>query len=161
MNQKQNIKFAFFGTAGFSVAVLDELERAGFLPSAVVTAPDAVMGRKKVLTPSPVKVWAQARNIPVVLPDSLANFDLFVIASYGKIIPKKILDIPRFGTLNVHPSLLPKYRGPSPIQTFILNGDEETGVTIMLTDEQMDHGPVIASAKFEARNSRLKYKELE
>ncbi|MBU2634871.1 methionyl-tRNA formyltransferase, partial [Patescibacteria group bacterium] len=83
-----------------------------------------------------------------------------IVASYGKIIPKKILEIPKYGCLNVHPSLLPKYRGPSPIQTTILNGDKKTGVTIILMDEKIDHGPIISNSKFEIRNSKLTYGEL-
>ena len=75
--------------------------------------------------------------------------DLIIVASYGKIIPKEILEIPKYGALNVHPSLLPKYRGPSPIQTTILNGDKETGVTIMLMDEKMDHGPILCQRELE------------
>jgi len=86
--------------------------------------------------------------------------DLVIVASYGKIIPKKILEIPKYGCLNVHPSLLPKYRGPSPIQTTILNGDKKTGVTIILMDEKIDHGPIISNSKFEIRNSKLTYGEL-
>ena len=76
-----------------------------------------------------------------------SGYDLFIVASYGKIIPKSILDIPKFGTLNVHPSLLPKFRGPSPIQSFILSGEEETGVTIMLMDAKVDHGTILAQSK--------------
>ena len=86
--------------------------------------------------------------------------DLVVVASYGKIIPKEILKIPKYGCLNVHGSLLPKYRGPSPIQTAILNGDEETGITIILMDEKIDHGDVVANSKFKIQNSKLTYEEL-
>ncbi len=88
------------------------------------------------------------------------NPDLVIVASYGKIIPKEILEIPRYGCLNVHGSLLPKYRGPSPIQTAILNGDKETGVTIILMDEKIDHGPIISNSKFQIPNSKITYQEL-
>lgn len=155
------MRFAFFGGGDFSVRVLDILYRGGFVPELIVTTPDKPRGRKLILQPTPLKIWAEKNNIPVIINYELpnANYDLFIIAAYGKILPKKILDIPKCGTLNVHPSLLPKYRGPSPIQSFILSGEKETGTTIMLTDEQMDHGPIIAQQKLEISN--LYYKELE
>ncbi len=86
--------------------------------------------------------------------------DLVIVASYGKIIPKEILEIPRYGCLNVHGSLLPKYRGPSPIQTAILNGDKETGITIILMDEKIDHGKIISNSKFLISNKKIAYQEL-
>lgn len=86
--------------------------------------------------------------------------DLVIVASYGKIIPKKILEIPKYGCLNIHPSLLPKYRGPSPIQTTIFNGDKKTGVTIILMDEKIDHGPILAQQEWEIPNSKITYPEL-
>ena len=140
--------------------MLDELEAEGYLPAAVVTAPDKPTGKKKIVTPPPTKIWATERGIPVLQPEKLdsdfsdvlrATFHvpLFVVAAYGKIIPKAILDIPKHGALNVHPSLLPKYRGASPIQSALLAGDKETGVTIMLMDDKMDHGPIIASESVE------------
>jgi len=88
------------------------------------------------------------------------NFDLLIVASYGKIIPKKFLDLPRHGSINVHPSLLPKHRGASPIQTAILNGDKVTGVSIMVMDEKMDHGPIISNLQFPI-SQKYNYKELE
>ncbi len=147
--------FAFFGTPEFATIILDELELLGFVPSVVVTAPDAPKGRKLVVTKSEVRVWADARNIPVLTPTTLRDgafpaliapyaCDLFVVAAYGKIIPKAVLDIPKYGTLNVHPSLLPKFRGASPIESAILSDESHTGVTIMVLDEEMDHGPVLA-----------------
>lgn len=153
------LKFAFFGTPQFAVGILDELEKAGFLPSLVVTAPDKPRGRKLVVTPPEVKVWAQKRNIPVLQPEKLdgtfdfrlSTFDLFIVVAYGKIIPKEILALPRHGSLNVHPSLLPKFRGPSPILSSILLG-EKPGVTIMLMDEQMDHGPIVAQKELEIKD---------
>jgi len=125
-----------------------------------------------------VKVFAQKHNLKIIQPERLAvkppsggltakPFDLFIVASYGKIIPKSILDIPKFGALNVHPSLLPKFRGPSPIQSFILSGEEKTGVTIMLMDEQVDHGQILSQKEFgnkipasPAGKSNLKSKNL-
>jgi len=148
------ITFLFFGSSTMSIYVLDELEKAGYLPAAVVTTPDKHVGRKQVLTPTPVKAWAIKKNIPVFAPQKLdAHFadtlkntkaDLFIVASYGKIIPETVLSIPPQQTLNVHPSLLPKYRGASPLQSAILNDDKHTGVTIMKIDALMDHGPIVA-----------------
>jgi len=148
-------RIVFFGTPEFSIPVLEALVRAGLAPILIVTAPDAPKGRGLVLTPSPINIVAQNLKIPVITPESLRDLDaieaitnsspnLFVIAAYGKILPERILEIPKFGTLNVHPSLLPKYRGPSPVASAILAGDTTTGVTIMLTDMQMDHGPILA-----------------
>lgn len=146
-------KFAFFGTPQFAVGVLSELEKAGLLPSLVVTAPDKPRGRKLVVTPPEVKVWAEKRNVPVLQPEKLDDeflselktktYELFIVAAYGKFFPPPMLQIPARGTLVWHPSLLPKLRGPSPILSSILLG-EKPGVTIMLMDEQMDHGPIIA-----------------
>ena len=117
-------RIIFFGTPDFSVKILEAMEKAGFVPIAIVTASDKPKGRKLQMTPSPVKVWAQEKNIPFLQPETLKNLsykpDLFVVASYGKILPKKILEIPKHGTINVHPSLLPKLRGASPIQSAIL-----------------------------------------
>lgn len=146
--------FIFFGTSEFSVDILNQLKLAGFLPKIIVTAPDSRQGRGMILTPSLVKKWALENNIPVLTPEKLKSdfiseinketWDVFIVVSYGKIIPKKVLEIPLRGTLNVHPSLLPKYRGPTPIESAILNDDLKTGVTIMLIDEEVDHGPIIA-----------------
>ncbi len=149
-----SIRFAFFGSSHFSVIVLDELERAGFLPACVITTPDKPQGRKLIITPNPVKTWALEKKIPVYDPAKLddelisnlkqESCDLFVVASYGKIIPAAIIDIPPHKTLNIHPSLLPIYRGASPLQSAILNDTTITGVTIMRIDEKMDHGPILA-----------------
>lgn len=163
-----NINFAFFGTSEFSVIILDELKKSGFLPSLIITTPDKPKGRKLILTPSPVKIWATENNIKYIQPESLRlsknphiveeiksyskqDFDLFIVASYGKIIPQDILDIPSKKTLNVHPSLLPKLRGASPIQSAILF-ENETGVTIMRLDAEMDHGPIVAQENVAIEN---------
>lgn len=149
------MNFAFFGTDEFSVGVLESLKERGFLPSLVVTMPDRPKGRKMILTPPPAKIWAEENSIAVIQPESLKTIppefigsDLFIVASYGKIIPQTILDLSKHGTLNVHPSLLPKYRGATPLEATILNGDTETGVTILLVDAEMDHGPILAVEKF-------------
>ncbi|MEK7660185.1 MAG: methionyl-tRNA formyltransferase [Patescibacteria group bacterium] len=150
-----NIPFVFFGTPDFSVIILEELFRVGLVPTLVVTAPDAARGRGMEVLPSPVRVWAQKRGISTITPSSLkdtetqnalsaTHADVFVIAAYGYILPKHILDIPPRGVLNIHPSLLPQYRGATPIQGALLAGETHTGVTVMLTDTDMDHGPIIA-----------------
>ena len=150
-----SIKFAFFGSSEFSVYVLEELKIHGLLPTLIITTPDKPKGRKLILTPNEVKVWAQNNNVEVIDPKSLKNnpdlilnlksriLDLFLVASYGKIIPKDVFHIPERKTLNIHPSLLPKYRGASPIQSQILNDDGEVGVSLMIIDEEMDHGSII------------------
>lgn len=155
---QDKIKWAFFGTSELSVIVLSELKRLGMRPDLVVTTEDKPKGRKMLLTPPEAKVWADNENIKTLQLKSLKNaesfesiksygpFDLFIVASYGKIIPQNILDIPKYKTLNIHPSLLPKLRGPSPISSAIL-GENETGVTIMRLDSEMDHGPIIAQEK--------------
>lgn len=135
--------FTFFGTDEFAVGVLNELKTNGLIPNLLITAPDRPAGRGLKLTPPPVKIWALENNVAFLTDLPQTSADLFVVASYGKILNKEILALARHGTLNVHPSLLPKYRGSSPIQSAILNGDEATGVSIMLLDEAMDHGPIL------------------
>ena len=150
--------------------VLDELEKAGFSPSMVVTMPDKPKGRGLNIQANVVKTWALNRKIEVLTPLKLdssftntlnANrYTLFLVVAYGKIIPKSVLEIPKFGVLNLHASLLPKYRGASPIESAILNDEKENGVTIMQIDEQMDHGPILASSKVQIENWPPKSKEL-
>ncbi|HEY4502807.1 MAG TPA: methionyl-tRNA formyltransferase [Candidatus Paceibacterota bacterium] len=157
--KKHDVRFAFFGTSIFAVMVLDELKKAGFLPALIITTADKPQGRKLVMTAPPVKEWAQQEKVDVIQPEKLTSevladlenseWDLFIVASYGKILPKALINIPRHGTLNVHPSLLPQYRGASPIQAQILADNRETGVTIMLVDEKLDHGPIVAQARIE------------
>ena len=151
----KNIPFTFFGTPEFAVIILDELKKAGFIPSLIITAPDRPVGRKQVLTPPPVKVWGEEHNLPVIQvshPKEAMNElkerggDLFLVASYGYILPQEILDIPKYGVLNVHASLLPLYRGASPIESAILNGDEVSGVTIMKMIKRMDAGPILTQS---------------
>jgi methionyl-tRNA formyltransferase len=141
----------FFGTSEFAVPSLRATAQRTQL-SGVVTQPDRPTGRGHKVRPTPVKAAAAELGIPVFEPLSLRvfaaqhggeSYDLFVLASYGKILPKALLDIPKLGSFNVHPSLLPQYRGATPIQTSLLNGDEETGVTIMLMDGGMDTGDVV------------------
>lgn len=146
----------FFGTDAFSAVSLRELIAKGFTIGAVITKPDTKKGRGRTLTKSAVKEVAEAHSIPVWQPthiadiasdiQAIANRDgqkpIGVLVSYGKIIPQAVIDLFEPGVVNVHPSLLPKYRGPSPIESAILNGDTETGVTIMQLSAAMDAGPI-------------------
>lgn len=157
------MKFIFMGTPKFGAIILEGLCKANFKPVLVVTALDKPIGRKQILMPPAVKVIAQNYSISIIQPEKILDSclagrqarlkildskpDLIVVAAYGQILPEEILKIPKYGCLNVHPSLLPKYRGPSPIQQAILRGDKETGVTIILMDEQIDHGPILAQKK--------------
>ena len=143
------ISFAFFGTSHIAVYILDELEKAGFLPSLVIAPPDKPKGRGLRASPVPARAWAKSHGIPVhtELPNEHAKFDVCIVADFGKIIPKQILELPRRGFLNVHPSLLPRLRGASPIRTAILNDERETGVSIIKLDDEMDHGPLVAQKK--------------
>ncbi len=152
------MKYIFFGTPDFAAIVLEKLIAAGMPPALVVTNPDKPIGRQKAMTSPPVKrmIKDQGLTTHVIQPEKLSpelfrdqDWDFFLVVAYGKIIPKEILEIPRLGALNVHPSLLPKYRGPTPIQSAILNGDEKTGVSIMLLDEEVDHGPILAQRELQ------------
>lgn len=167
------MNYIFFGTPRFAAIVLEKLLHAGMPPTAVVCNPDRPVGRKKIITSPQTKqlVAARAPGVTVLQPEKLdASFiqtlkeigpDLFVVAAYAKIIPKAVLDVSRLGTLGVHPSLLPKYRGSSPIQSAILAGERETGVTIYQMDEKMDHGPVVTEAKISMDALATAYPALE
>lgn len=165
----KNIKIAFFGNSEFSLLVLEQLKKEGVLPDLVVTTPDKPQGRKMILTATPTKKWAEENSVEYIEASKLKDvsfiekikkYNLFVVASYGKIIPKEILDIPQYKTLNIHPSLLPKYRGPSPLQEQILNNENNVGVTIMLVDEQVDHGPIILQEKINVADWPIGFTEL-
>lgn len=152
-----NLKFIFFGTPDAASGTLEILRQAGFLPSLVVTSIDKPQGRKLLITPPPVKVWAIKNKIPYLQPEKLdeefsskllaISYELFVVVAYGKIIPEEIINMPKSGSINIHYSLLPKYRGASPVESAILNGDTETGVTIQQMEFKMDSGPIIAQEK--------------
>jgi methionyl-tRNA formyltransferase len=160
MASNQAPLFAFFGTPRFAVRVLDAMEAQGLTPALVITAPDKPRGRGMEVSPSPAKAWAQARGIDVITPATLkdealvaelsnTDWDVFVTAAYAKLIPQSVLDVPRRGCLNVHPSLLPKFRGPSPALSAILADEREVGVSIMCMTAAMDAGPVVAQARIE------------
>lgn len=146
------MKIIFLGTPEFALPSLKSLaEESDIEMSAVVTQPDKPVGRKQVLCPPPVKVMAEEMDIKVFQPknkeelyQSLKDMevDFFIVIAFGMILTEKILAIPQYGSINVHASILPKYRGASPIQQALLHGDHETGVSIMKMDEKLDHGPV-------------------
>ncbi len=152
------MSYVFFGTGALAESVLASLVKAGYIPSVVVTKPDSKQGRHMELTAPHIKIWAQMKGIPVLQPEKLDSefystlnslpSTLYIVASYGKIIPQNILDIPSHGVLNVHPSLLPLYRGPSPIESVLLDGHITTGVSIMKLDAEMDHGPILTQTAF-------------
>lgn len=150
-------KVIFMGTPEFSVPVLEMLIE-NYEVILVVTQPDKKVGRHQIISESPVKKVAQKNNIPVFQPEKIKvdyeeiikhNPDIIITCAYGQIIPKTILDCPKIGCFNVHASLLPKYRGGAPIHKAIINGEKETGVTIMYMDVGMDTGDIIESAKVE------------
>lgn len=149
------MKIVFMGTPDFAVGALQAVIDAGYEVAAVVTQPDKPKGRGKQVQMTPVKTCALQHNIPVFQPkrikdseavEVLRGFgaDLFVVAAFGQILSREILDIPRLGCVNIHASLLPKYRGAAPIQWAILNGEKETGITLMQMDEGMDTGAMLA-----------------
>lgn len=152
------IKTIFFGTHEFAVTILQGMIDSDLFDiDLVITQPDQPVGRKQILTPPPVKVLAEKYGLKIDQPQSLKSYilgptssdgghktyDIGVCCQYGLIIPENILNTPKFGTINVHTSLLPKYRGASPIQTALMNGETETGVTIMKMDAGMDTGPIL------------------
>lgn len=148
------MKIVFMGTPDFAVPCLKSILDAGHEVSAVFTQPDKPRGRKQILTPPEVKVLALEKGLTVYQPKTLKDGealsiisdlcpDVIVVAAYGKILPKQILDLPRYGCINVHGSLLPKYRGAAPIQWSVINGDKETGVTIMQMAEGLDTGDML------------------
>ncbi|HSO58144.1 MAG TPA: methionyl-tRNA formyltransferase [Paenisporosarcina sp.] len=144
----------FMGTPEFSVPILTMLHEEGYSILAVVTQPDRPVGRKKVLTPTPVKKEAMRLDIPVIQPEKLKGSqqldeilalqpDIVVTAAFGQILPNEILEAPEYGCLNVHASLLPAYRGGAPIHQAIIDGQDETGVTIMYMAQKLDAGDII------------------
>lgn len=148
-------KIVFMGTPAFSAPILRMLHEEGYEILAVVTQPDRPVGRKKVLTPPPVKEEALALGLPVIQPEKLRgsqeleeilalNPDLVVTAAFGQILPKELLEAPRLGCINVHASLLPAYRGGAPIHQAIIDGQAKTGVTIMYMAEKLDAGDIIS-----------------
>ena len=154
-------RVVFMGTPDFSVPVLEKLIESTNVVL-VVTKKDAYVGRKKVLTESPIAICAHEHNIEVYKPNKLKEDyeyilnkkpDIIITCAYGSIVPKVVLDYPSYGCINVHASLLPKYRGASPIVASILNGEKETGITIMYMDEGIDTGNIIMSRSIEIEDN--------
>lgn len=165
------MRFAFFGSAEFAKIVLEKLLQNNLKPVLVVTQPPKPKGRKQILSPSPVQILAEQEKIPYLTPINLNDEifiqtiknlqpDLILLTAYGKIIPSPLLQLPEKGFLNLHPSLLPRYRGATPLQSTILVGDKETGVTLFLMDEQIDHGPIIQNTVYSIQYTRITYSEL-
>jgi len=167
------VRIILMGTPEFAKNIFCKFYNAlkdKFKIIAVITTKDKPTGRKQVLTPSPVKKWALENNLPILQPDKIRNPEwvekikglnpeLIILTAYGQIIPQEILDVPKYKALNIHPSLLPKYRGASPIQSVILNGETETGICLIIMDAEMDHGEIISNLQFSISNKPT-YKEL-
>jgi methionyl-tRNA formyltransferase len=151
---KNKIKTIFMGTPDFAVPSLRVLIKdEQFDIVGVITQPDKKIGRKQIVTPPPVKIEALKNKIPIFQSDKILNLkfeilnlksDIIVVVAYAQKLPKKILDLPKFGCINVHASLLPKYRGAACIHAAIMNGDKETGITIIKMDKGLDTGPILA-----------------
>ena len=147
----------FFGTPDYANASLRALLDAGFEVPLICTRPARRAGRGRTLTPTPVANFGDELGIPVITPDTLdvaaaatiraIDADVYIVVAYGRFIPGELLAAPGLGAVNIHPSLLPRHRGPSPVATAILNNDESTGVSIMLLDEGMDTGPILAQSE--------------
>lgn len=156
--ENKNIKYAFWGTPSVASDTLQILIDAGLVPSVVITNPDRKQGRGLELAPTPVKNLALKYNIQVLTPDkvdqnfieefSKFNLDISIVVAYGNILPESIINVPSFGTLNIHYSLLPKYRGASPVESALLYGDTETGVAIQKMVKKLDAGNIVALEKF-------------
>jgi len=153
----------FMGTPDFSAPILRMLHHEGYDIKAVVTQPDRPVGRKRVLTPPPVKAAAMELGLPVIQPEKLRGSeelqqiidlqpDLVVTAAFGQILPKELLDAPPLGCINVHASLLPKYRGGAPIHQAVIDGEKETGVTIMYMAQKLDAGDIISQKAIPIEN---------
>lgn len=158
--------YVFFGTGNFAEPLLRHLKDLNFLPSYIVTSPDKPAGRHQIMTPPRVKIFAEENNIPVYQPAKLRSeettaelkkiindVDGVVIADYGKIIPDALIALSPTGFINIHPSLLPIYRGPTPVHATILDNNRQTGVTLIKIDSEMDHGPIIAQEPLEIDES--------
>lgn len=169
--EKEKLNFVFWGTPDVASKTLDILKENGYLPSLIITSIDKPQGRKMIITPSPVKTWATENNIPYLQPEKIApefieelkklNIDLFIVVAYGKIIPEVLINTPKLGTINIHYSLLPKYRGASPVEACLLNGDTKTGVSIQQMAFKLDSGDIIAEEKLniDINDTKVELKE--
>ena len=158
-----NIKYAFWGTGPLAESVLYALYKNDLAPLLVITKPDGKVGRKQEVISPQIKTWCDMKGIKVYQPETLKDnlelqnilkdIDMSIVASYGKIIPEEILNMPRLGFLNVHPSTLPLYRGPSPIESQLLTGAKEIGISIMKLDKEMDHGPILIQSMLDINDN--------
>lgn len=149
----EKINIAFFGTPDFTTRFLDKLEKCNLTPILIVTKEDTPKGRKMIVTPPLPKIWGLERNIQVIQPTKIDDkfisdfkklkIDIGVVVAYGKILPEELLNIPTFGFINIHYSLLPKYRGATPVEASILNGDDKTGISIQKMAYKLDSGDII------------------
>lgn len=165
------MRYIFFGTSEFAKIILQELLQSDMRPVLVVTQPPKPKGRKQILSPSPVQIFAEQNHLSFLTPQKLddENFlqtvknlkpDFALLTAYGKIIPQILLSLPLKGFINLHPSLLPQFRGATPIQSAILEETPETGVTLFQMDEQVDHGPIIQNTGYRIQNTKITYFEL-
>jgi len=155
--EKNKLNFIFFGTPDVTSKTLDILKENDYLPSVIITSIDKPQGRKMIMTETPVSIWAKENNIKCLKPEKITpefieelrkmNADLSIVVAYGKILPEVLINTPLLGTINIHYSLLPKYRGASPVEACLLNGDTETGVSIQQMAFKLDSGAIIAEEK--------------
>jgi len=163
------MKIVFIGTGKFGAIILDKLVQSKFKPDFLICPHDKPVGRKQILTACPTKKIAKKYNVEIAEINTLKGKegffkelapDLIIVADTNFILPQEILEISKNGCLNIHPSLLPKYRGSSPLQATILAGDKETGVTVILMDEKIDHGDIVQSIKYKIGNLDPTYEKL-
>jgi methionyl-tRNA formyltransferase len=153
------VKILFFGSSDFSVPFIEAINNSGHSIALVLTSADKAKGRGKIISPNPVKLYAQKHGLDFIEDDDFGSqtikklaaidFDCLVVVSFGRMIPKEVLDIAGSRTINVHPSLLPKYRGPSPITTALLNGDTETGISLIKIKQKFDTGDVYSQLRLD------------
>ncbi len=173
------IKFAFFGTPDVASQTLETLKVNGYLPSLIITTPDKKAGRDLKITPSKVSIWAEENKIPCLKPEKLdkdfleklfsltkeKGIDIYIVVAYGKILPEDLIKYPKFKSINIHYSILPKYRGASPLESALLAGETETGVTIQEMEYKLDCGPILGLKKvsigIETTKLELKNKLIE
>lgn len=149
-----SLKFIYFGTPDVASKTLELLAAKGYVPTVIVTSPDRPSGRGMHMTQTEVADWAQVHSIPCLKPEKITSefidqlkaydADIFIVVAYGKIVPQALIDLPKLGTYNIHYSLLPKYRGASPVEQALLDGQTETGVTIQQMALKLDSGAIIA-----------------
>ncbi len=172
MNMTEPLRWIFLGGRPLGVACLDALKEQGLTPALIITSPDRPAGRGQVMTPPQEKVWGDAHGIKVLQPEKLSEiedmlieqgpWDVFALAAYGQILSKKFLSIPKRGVVNMHPSLLPKMRGPSPMRSSILtDARAAVGVSVMIIDSKMDHGPLLAQQSITTEHWPIPGRELD